>query len=151
AELHVDLDHTSRIGNSSPPTVFGDTIIVPPALEEGFTPDKMHNTPGYVMAFDASTGEQKWVFHTVPKDGELGAASWEAKSNNSTGNAGVWAPISGDPELGYAYLPVETPTDDYYGGHRPGSTLFANSIVCVDVATGKRILHYQITHHDIWN
>jgi len=150
-ELNVDFDHTTRIGNSSPPMVYKDTVIVPPALEEGFTPASMRNTPGYVMAFDARTGRQKWVFHTVPRDEELGAETWEAKSNAYTGNTGVWAPISVDPELSYAYLPVETPTDDYYGGHRLGSNLFANSVVCLDVETGKTIWHYQITHHDIWN
>jgi len=150
-ELHVDFDHVTRIGNSSPPMVFNDTVIVPPALEEGFTPDSMRNTPGYVMAFDARTGRQKWVFHTVPKTGEFGADSWDDGSNGYTGNTGVWAPISVDPELGYAYLPVETPTDDYYGGHRLGSNLFGNSVVCLDLETGKRIWHYQITHHDIWN
>src|SRR5215470_6767421 len=77
-ELHVDFDHVTRIGNSSPPMVFNDTIIVPPALEEGFTPDSMRNTPGYVMAFDARTGRQKWAFHTVPKVGEFGADTWES-------------------------------------------------------------------------
>jgi quinoprotein glucose dehydrogenase len=151
AELNVDFDHVSRIGNSSPPMVVRDTVIVPPALEEGFTPPSMRNTPGYVMAFDARTGKQKWAFHTVPKNGELGAETWEQGANEYTGNTGVWAPISADPELGYAYLPVETPTDDYYGGHRLGSNLFANSVVAVDIETGRRIWHYQITHHDIWN
>ena len=150
-ELNVDFDHVTRIGNSSPPMVYKDTVIVPPALEEGFVPDSMRNTPGYVMAFDARTGRQKWAFHTVPKPGEFGAETWEGGSNQYTGNTGVWAPISVDPELGYAYLPVETPTDDYYGGHRLGSGLFGNSVVAVDVETGKRIWHYQITHHDIWN
>jgi quinoprotein glucose dehydrogenase len=150
-ELQVDFDHVTRIGNSSPAMVYKDTVIVPPALEEGFVPSSMHNTPGYVMAFDAHSGKQKWVFHTIPKDGEFGAETWENKSNAYTGNTGVWAPISVDPELGRAYLPVETPTDDYYGGHRLGSTLFANSVVAVDLETGKRVWHYQITHHDIWN
>jgi quinoprotein glucose dehydrogenase len=111
----------------------------------------MHNTPGYVMAFDTHTGKQKWGFHTVPKVGEFGAETWEDNANSYTGNTGVWAPISVDLELGYAYLPVETPTDDYYGGHRLGSNLFGNSVVCVDIQTGKRVWHYQITHHDIWN
>jgi quinoprotein glucose dehydrogenase len=151
AELNVDFDHVSRIGNSSPPMVVRDTVIVPPALEEGFVPPSMRNTPGYAMAFDARTGKQKWAFHTVPKAGEFGADTWEQESNTYTGNTGVWAPISVDPELGYAYLPVETPTDDYYGGHRLGSNLFANSVVAVDIETGRRIWHYQITHHDIWN
>jgi quinoprotein glucose dehydrogenase len=103
------------------------------------------------MAFDARTGKQKWAFHTVPKNGEPGAETWEQNANAYTGNTGVWAPISVDPELGYAYLPIETPTDDYYGGHRLGSNLFANSVVAVDLETGRRIWHYQITHHDIWN
>jgi quinoprotein glucose dehydrogenase len=150
-ELNVDLDHVSRIGNSSPPMVYRDTVIVPPALEEGFVPSSMRNTPGYVMAFDARTGKQKWAFHTVPENGEPGAETWEQKSNTYTGNTGVWAPISVDPELGYAYLPVETPTNDYYGGHRLGSNLFADSVVCLDLETGKQIWHYQVTHHDIWN
>jgi quinoprotein glucose dehydrogenase len=150
-DLHVDTDPVSRIGNSSPPMVAGNTVIVPPSLEEGFTPDTMRNTPGYVMAFDARTGTQKWVFHTVPKDGEFGANTWEGNSNRYTGNTGVWAPVSVDPELSRAYLPVESATDDYYGGHRLGSDLFANSVVAVDLETGRRIWHYQITHHDIWN
>src|SRR5437660_702790 len=93
-ELHVDFDHVSRIGNSSPPMVYHDTVIVPPALEEGFTPDSMRNTPGYVMAFDARTGKQKWAFHTVPKPGEFGAETWEGGSNQYTGNTGVGAPIA---------------------------------------------------------
>src|SRR6266576_3259792 len=94
AELHVDFDHVTRIGNSSPPTVYKDIVIVPPALEEGFIPSSMRNTPGYVMAFDARSGKQKWAIHTVPKDGEFGAETWEDKSNSYTGNTGVWAPIS---------------------------------------------------------
>src|SRR5262245_54636287 len=150
-ELNVDYDHVTRIGNSSPPMVYGNTVMIPPALEEGFVPDNMRNTPGYVLAFDARTGKQKWAFHTVPKAGELGADTWEGNSNSYTGNTGVWAPISVDPELGYAYLPVESPTNDYYGGHRLGSNLFANTVVCVEIETGKRVWHYQITHHDIWN
>jgi quinoprotein glucose dehydrogenase len=150
-ELNVEFDHLAHVGSSSPPMVYKDTVIVPPALEEGFTPPSMRNTPGYVMAFDAHTGKQKWAFHTVPKDGEPGSQTWENRSNDYTGNTGVWAPISVDPELGYAYLPVESPTDDYYGGHRLGSNLFANSIVCIDLENGKLIWHYQITHHDIWN
>ncbi len=150
-ELNVSFDHVGHIGNSSPPMIYKDTVIVPPAGEEGFIPISMRNTPGYVMAFDARTGKQKWVFHTVPKPGEFGADTWENGSNTYAGNTGVWAPISVDPQLGYAYLPVETPTDDYYGGHRLGNNLFANSLVCIDINTGKRVWYYQITHHDIWN
>jgi quinoprotein glucose dehydrogenase len=150
-ELNVPFNHVGHIGNSSPPMVYKDTVLVPPAGEEGFVPISMRNSPGYVMAFDARSGRQKWVFHTVPKTGEFGSDTWEGDSNTYTGNTGVWAPISVDLELGRVYLPVETPTDDYYGGQRLGSNLFANSIVCLDFETGKRIWHYQVTHHDIWN
>jgi quinoprotein glucose dehydrogenase len=150
-EINVEFDHVTHVGNSSPPMVYGNTVIIPPSLEEGFVPASMRNTPGYVMAFDARTGRQKWAFHTVPKPGEPGAETWENASNGYTGNTGVWAPISVDPELGYVYLPVESPTNDYYGGHRLGQNLFGNSVVCVDLETGKRIWHTQITHHDIWN
>src|SRR5262249_32479689 len=99
-------------------------------------------------AVDEGRGKEKWAFDRVAKAGEVGADTWEENSNGYTGNTGVWAPISVDPELGYAYLPVESPTNDYYGGHRRGSNLFANSVVCVDIETGKRIWHYQITHHE---
>jgi len=96
-ELNVDFDHVTHIGNSSPPMVYRDTVIVPPALEEGFVPSSMRNTPGYVMAFDARTGKQKWAFHTVPKNDEPGAETWEQKSNTYTGNTGAWAPLCLSP------------------------------------------------------
>jgi quinoprotein glucose dehydrogenase len=150
AELGQPGDHTSEIGNTSPPMIFNDVIIVPPSHEDATTLSMKH-TRGDVMAFDARTGKKLWTFHTIPQKGEFGNDTWQDDSWTYTGHTGVWAPISVDPELGYAYLPVETPTNDYYGGHRPGDGLFGNSLVCIDIKTGKRIWHYQVTHHDIWN
>ncbi len=77
--------------------------------------------------------------------------SWGGNSAHYTGNAGVWAPMSADPELGYVYLPVEAPTSDYYGGHRPGHNLYGQSLVCLDAATGERVWHFQTVHHPIWD
>ena len=149
-ELGQPGDHTGEIANTSPPTVVNDVVIIPPSHED-ITTKSMKHTRGDVMAFDARTGKKLWTFHTIPQKGEFGNDTWQNDSWTYTGHTGVWAPISVDPELGYAYLPVETPTNDYYGGHRLGNGLFGNSLVCIDVKTGKRIWHYQITHHDIWN
>tara|TARA_B100000029_G_scaffold516253_2_gene628069 strand:- start:73435 stop:75432 length:1998 start_codon:yes stop_codon:yes gene_type:complete len=140
-----------NIGNTSPPTVVDDVIIVPPSLAAGFRPKSKTNSPGDVVGYDARTGNILWKFKTVPEDGEEGAETWEQNSKAYTGNSGVWTSISVDPELGYAYLPVEAPTNDYYGGHRLGDNLFANSLVCIDYKTGEKIWHFQIVHHDVWD
>jgi quinoprotein glucose dehydrogenase len=103
------------------------------------------------VAYDVRSGKLLWTFHTVPRGNEYGNDSWLDDSWQYTGNTAVWAPISADLELGYVYLPVETPTGDFYGGHRPGDNLFADSIVCLDAKTGRRIWHYQLIHHDIWD
>jgi quinoprotein glucose dehydrogenase len=150
SELNQPGNHISEIGNTSPPTVVGNVVIVPPS-HENVTTLSMRHTRGDVMAFDVRTGKKLWTFHTIPQKGEYGNDTWKDNSWTYTGHTGVWAPISVDPELGYAYLPVETPTNDYYGGHRLGNDLFGNSLVCVDVKTGKRIWDFQISHHDIWD
>ena len=97
------------------------------------------------------TGKRLWIFHTIPQPGEFGNDTWEKDSWTYTGNAGVWAQIAVDEELGLVYLPVELPTGDYYGGHRPGNGLFGESLVAVDLKTGKRKWHYQLVHHGIWD
>ena len=97
------------------------------------------------------TGKRLWIFHTIPEPGEFGSDTWEQDSESYTGNAGVWAQISVDEELGTVFLPVEMPTGDYYGGHRPGAGLFGESLVAVDLRTGKRKWHYQFIHHGIWD
>jgi quinoprotein glucose dehydrogenase len=109
------------------------------------------NPPGWVRGWDVRTGAQKWVFHTVPRDGEPGAETWENGSNQYSGNVNVWTMMSGDNELGLVYLPLSTPTNDFYGGHRLGDNLFAECLVCLDVETGKRRWHFQAVHHGLWD
>ena len=141
----------NQIGASSPALIVGDIAVVGNALLGGTAPPKMNNVPAYIRGYDVRTGKLVWTFHTVPLPGEFGYDTWEDKSADHTGNTGAWAPLSADPDLGYVYVPVETPTGDYYGGHRPGNGLFGNSLVCLDAKTGKRIWHYQLVHHDIWD
>ena len=149
------IDIAGTVGSTTPPTIVNDVIVVGPSLAAGFRPESKSNTPGDVQAFDVRTGAPKWIFHTIPEDGEEGADTWADGSNNYTGNNGVWTSISADPELGngdgYVFLPVEMPTNDYYGGHRLGDNLFANSIVALNAQTGEKIWHYQVVHHDIWD
>ena len=109
-------------------------------------------TPGYTLvALDARTGRQLWIFHTVPTADEYGRDSWLNDSSSYTGNTGAWSQMSADKELGLVYVPTETPTNDFYGGHRPGDNLFANSLVALDIRTGERRWHFQFTHHEIWD
>ena len=138
------------IGISAPPFVMNDVIIVGAAHRTGGRPRSKFNTKGDIRGFDVHTGELLWTFHTIPARGEYGFESW-LTGNDITGNSGVWAAISGDPELGHVYLPIEDPTGDYYGGDRHGDNLFSSGIVAVDVRTGERQWHYQFIHHDIWD
>ena len=138
-----------QIGLNSPALVVGDVIVVGAALRA--TAPSPDFTAGFVRGFDARTGEQLWIFHTIPQPGEFGNDTWENDSWRYSGNTGVWAPMSADHELGYVYVPVETPTNDLYGGHRPGDNLFAESLVCLDARTGERVWHYQLIHHGIWD
>lgn len=139
------------IGATSPAIVVGDTVVVGSALALGTAPPSMENVPGYVRGYDARSGKLLWTFHTIAQPGDFGNDTWKDGSWKYTGNTAVWAPMSADPELGYVYLPVETPTGDFYGGHRPGDDLFDESLVCVDARTGKRVWHFQIIHHGIWD
>jgi quinoprotein glucose dehydrogenase len=155
-DLKVDDDQTmdlvtGEVGLHATPLVAGNTVIVGAAHLSGGVPRSKTNVKGYVRGFDVKTGKRLWIFHTIPKPGEYGNDSWEKDSYSYTGNAGVWAQISVDEELGMAYLPVELPTGDYYGGHRPGNNLFGESIVAVDLKTGQRKWHYQLVHHGIWD
>ena len=147
-ELNVD---SAAIGNSSPPLVFEDIVVVGPALEVGLQPTSMRNVLGSILALDARTGALRWRFNTIPQAGEPGNETWENESWRYTGNAGAWAPLSLDNKRGFLYLPVEAATGDYYGGHRHGDNLFSTSIVCLNVRTGKRVWHFQTVHHDIWD
>ncbi|MEO8048895.1 MAG: pyrroloquinoline quinone-dependent dehydrogenase [Acidobacteriota bacterium] len=142
---------TGEVGLHSAPVVAGNTIIVGAAHLAGGNPKTKSNVKGYVRGFDVKTGKRLWIFHTIPKPGEFGYNTWEKDSADYTGNTGVWGQISVDEDLGLVYLPVELPTGDYYGGHRPGDGLFGESIVAVDLKTGQRKWHYQLVHHGIWD
>lgn len=142
---------TGEIGIQSAPVVAGDTVIVGAAFREGMTPRSMRNNKGYARGFDARTGKRLWIFHTIPKKGEFGYDTWEKGSAEYTGNTGVWSQVTVDEKLGLAYLPVESPTSDFYGGHRPGNNLFGESLVCVDLKSGARKWHFQLVHHPLWD
>src|SRR5438067_2106757 len=146
----IDLE-TGEIGVHSTPTVVKDVIIVGSSMREGATVPTHNNTKGLVRAFDARTGKLLWTFNTIPKPGECGNDTGEHESWAVNGNTGVWTQITVDEDLGLVYLPVETPTSDYYGGHRPGNNLFAETLVCVDLKTGQRKWFYQFVHYPIGN
>jgi quinoprotein glucose dehydrogenase len=142
---------TGEIGLHAAPVISGDVIVIGAAHLPGSIPRRRDNDNGYVRGFDVRTGKRLWIFHTIPMPGEPGIDTWEDGSAGTNGNAGVWAQMSIDEEQGLVYLPVELPTGDYYGGHRPGSTLYGESIVAVELKTGKKRWHYQLVHHGIWD
>jgi quinoprotein glucose dehydrogenase len=154
-DLTLGLDRAvvkpGQIGSSSPALVIRDTVVVGAALTSGAAPPSKTNVPGYIRGFDVHSGKMLWTFRTVPQKGEFGNETWENESWKYSGNTGAWAPLAGDEELGYVYIPVEMPTGDFYGGTRPGNNLFSDSLVCLDARTGKRIWHYQLVHHDVWD
>jgi quinoprotein glucose dehydrogenase len=155
-DLKQDFDQkfdeaSARVGLHATPAVARDVVIVGAAFETGANPRSMANVKGYVRAFDVRTGKRLWAFHTIPLPGEFGRETWEGDSADYTGNTGAWAQMSVDEELGLAYLPIEMPTHDYYGGKRPGNNLFSETIVGVDLRTGVRKWHYQLVHHGIWD
>src|SRR5881628_447049 len=146
----IDLE-TGEIGVHSTPLVVKDVIVIGSSMREGATVSTHNNTKGLARAFDARTGKELWKFNTIPRPGEFGNDTWENESWGINGNTGIWTQITVDEELGLVYLPVETPSSDYYGGHRPGNNLFAESLVCVDLKTGQRKWYFQFTHHPVWN
>jgi len=149
-EILPDLE-TGEIGIQSAPVVAGNIVMIGAAFREGMTPRSMRNNKGYVRGFDVLTGKRLWIFHTIPKKGEFGYDTWEKGSAEYTGNTGVWTQITVDEQLGLVYLPVESPTSDFYGGHRPGNNLFGETLVCVDLKTGERKWHFQLVHHPLWD
>jgi quinoprotein glucose dehydrogenase len=134
---------------TSPPVVVRDVVVVGASIFD--YPIRPDMPPGHVRGFDARTGQLRWVFHSIPQAGEAGNETWEGESWKITGGANVWAPMSADEDLGYVYLPFSTPANDYYGGNRHGDNLFAESLVCLDAATGRRVWHYQIVRHGVWD
>ena len=147
-------------GWRSAPIVVNDVVIVGSSILDVFTsqmPALKEAPPGDVRGYDVRTGEQLWIFHTIPKEGEHGNDTWLTNVDEDrpswvyTGNTNMWAWASGDDELGYVYLPLSTPTGDWYGGHRHGDNLFAESLVCLDAKTGERVWHFQAVHHGLWD
>ena len=144
----------------SAPLVVNDIVVIGSMIGDIVShtmPALKTMPPGDVRGFDVRTGEQRWIFHTIPREGEAGNDTWltalseDRASWEYTGNTNMWASPSADEELNYVYLPLSTPTSDYYGGHRPGNNLFAESLVCLDAATGERIWHFQAVHHGLWD
>jgi len=132
------------------PTIAGTVAVVGSSIADGGRNAKM-SPPGDVKAFDVRTGKALWTFHTVPRAGEVGYETWLNGSAEYNGNTNVWAPMAYDPELDYLYMPVSTPSNDYWGADRPGDNLFAESLVCVEAKTGKRVWHFQAVHHGLWD
>jgi quinoprotein glucose dehydrogenase len=143
---------TADIGLHTAPTIAKGVVIIGAAHTAGNVPKTRYNAKGYVRGFDVKTGKRLWIFHTIPKKGEFGYDSWIAPGQaEDAGNAGDWAQISADEELGLAYLGVELPTGDQIGIYRRGPALFGESIVAVDILTGQRRWHYQMVHHGLWD
>lgn len=135
---------------TSAPVIIRDVVVVGSGIGDVRGP--LDDTPpGNVRGFDVRTGKMLWDFHSVPREGEFGYDTWLEGSAKGRRGVSAWAPLSGDEALGYVYLPFSTPANDYYGGNRPGDNLFGTSIVCLEAKTGKRVWHFQTTHHDIWD
>ena len=139
----------SWLGVASPPIIAHDVVVTPTIVNDFSTVKEA--PPGWVKGIDVRTGETKWTFRTVPQADDFGSETWLNESWRYSGNTNVWSLMSVDDELGYVYLPTGTPTGDYYGGHRLGDNLFAESLVALDIETGERIWHFQMVHHGVWD
>jgi quinoprotein glucose dehydrogenase len=151
----VDADRgilsSGDITASSAAIVVNGVVVVGNSHDRGYYPERKENVPGHIRGYDAKTGRMLWIFHVLPQPGEPGHDTWEGDSWTYTGNISAWAPLSADSEHGIVYIPTDTPTNDYYGGHRGGANLYGTSLIALDVKTGKRVWHFQMVHHDIWN
>ncbi len=149
-DLHSDLSRDVKnlyVASTTPGIIYKDMIIIGSRVAEDAAA-----APGHIRAYDVHTGKLRWIFHTIPQPNEEGYTSW-ADSNawQHIGGANVWAGFSMDEEKGILYAPIGSASYDFYGGKRIGEDLFANSVVALDAATGKRIWHFQTVHHDIWD
>jgi quinoprotein glucose dehydrogenase len=149
-DLHNDLDRDVAdlyIAMTSPGIIYKDMIIIGSRVNENAAA-----APGYIRAYDVHTGKLKWKFHTIPKPGEEGYDSWEDKEAwKNIGGVNAWAGFSLDEKRGIVYAPLGSASYDFYGGKRLGANLFANSILALDAATGKKVWHFQTVHHDVWD
>jgi glucose dehydrogenase len=141
------IDGLNPLQTSNPGRVFDDLIIVSlPAQAPGYD-----SNPGDIHAYDVRTGARRWVFHSLPADGEPGAETWSKGARAVHGGVHNWSELTIDEARGIAYIPFGTGRFDFYGGDRPGQNLYANSLVALDARTGRRLWHYQIVHHDVWD
>ena len=143
--LGRDVDDLYYLSNT-PGVVYDDLIIMGGRLNEG-----LPAPPGHIRAYNVVTGEQVWRFNTIPHPGEFGYDTWPEDAWKRSGGANVWAGMTVDEERGLVYCPTGSASADFYGGDRLGQNLFANSLICLDARTGKRVWHYQLVHHDMWD
>jgi glucose dehydrogenase/cytochrome c553 len=144
-----DTRKLQDINSTAPGVVVGDVIVVQIIGDD--TVATKGGTPGYIRGYDIRTGKRLWTFHTIPRPGEFGNDTWENDSWKDFGAASVWSMMAADPALGLVYLPVESATNNFWGGQKPGNGLFGESIVALDAKTGKRVWHFQILHHGVWD
>lgn len=133
----------------SPPIVVGDVVVTPASISSLVI--RKEQIPGWIRGHDVRTGRLLWTFRTVPGPGEEGHDSWKGDSWRDAGKVTVWTAMSADAELGYLYVPTNTVAPDFYGGHRPGNNLHAESLLCLDVRTGRRVWSFQTVHHGLWD
>ena len=135
--------------NTSPPVVYKNLVILSNSVDDRVI--YKHDPPGDIRAYDTRTGKRVWIFHTVPQKGEFGNDSWKKESWSYTGHVNTWAPITLDEQRGLVYLPLGTPSNDFYGGMRPGQNLYGEALLCLDANTGQRKWFFQTVHHGLWD
>ncbi|MEX2399319.1 MAG: PQQ-binding-like beta-propeller repeat protein [Rhodothermales bacterium] len=152
--LGIDPELVARATSPTPGVIFDDLLVLGSATGEGY-----FASPGHIRAFDVRTGEQEWIFHTLPQPGEVGYETWPPGRSDNTnvrgetafGGANAWGGMSVDYERGIVYVPLGSANYDFYGVDRHGENLFANSLVALDAYTGERLWHFQTVHHDLWD
>jgi glucose dehydrogenase len=152
ASLHFN-DHplAGRFNDSTGPLVVGSVVVVTGnTAGAGDGGNKKEAAPENIRGFDARSGKLLWTFNVVPQAGEFGNDTWGDESWKVAGDLGAWNPMTADEQLGYVYIPLTAPTAAAYGGWRPGDNLYSDSLVALDAKTGKRVWHYQMIHHDLW-
>ncbi len=135
-----------RIASNTPGKIFDNLLILGSAPGENY-----FSAPGHIRAYDVRTGEMAWIFHTIPHPGEYGYETWPKEAYRYAGGVNCWSEISIDKKNGIAFIPLGSPTYDFYGGDRLGNNLFGNCLLALDARMGKRIWHFQTVHHDLWD
>jgi quinoprotein glucose dehydrogenase len=145
-DLGIDPEKIGRIASQTPGAIYQDIIVLGSSPGESYL-----STPGHVRAYNVVTGTLEWKFNTIPQPGEFGYDTWPADAYKYVGGVNCWGEITIDKKTGLAYIPLGSPTYDYYGADRHGTNLFGNCLIALDAKTGKRIWHYQTVHHDLWD